>query len=236
MNYSNQKQLLYETAHFIRTNVLELDYKTPCNMIELCRKTGISKIEFLPFKTVGLRGMAILSENNSGDIILLNDKLSNSERNFYCAHEMIHLFMHRNTGGSTFQCYQTVHPNQDSFLEWQANECGAELVIPYRDFFKIVKQNVDSMHTSMDYKRLKLHLMERYGVSKTVIEIKFESLKYELYQYLHGTHMDRIEFLSSTAQQRRNISVPSFNDIERKLYYKELQKIVKNKKDRCIDV
>ena len=88
----------------------------------------------------------------------------------------------------------------------------------------------------MDYKKFKLQLMERYGVSKTVVDIKFESLKYELYQYLSGIPIDHIQFLSFSAQQRHNISVPSFNDIEKKLFYKELQEIVKRKKDLCIDV
>ena len=231
MNYSNQKQLLYETAHFIRTNVLELDDKTPCNIVKICRENRLSDVAFLPFKTSGLRGMAVLSEMEGQDIILLNEKLTYYERNFYCAHELMHLLIHRKAGGATFQCYQTIHPNQNSFLEWQANEGGAELVIPYRDFFIVVKQNLDKLHTSVDYKKFKLQLMERYGVSKTVVDIKFESLKYELYQYLSGIPIDHIQFLSFSAQQRHNISVPSFNDIEKKLFYKELQEIVKRKKD-----
>ena len=236
MNYSNQKQLLYETAHFIRTNVLELDDKTPCNIVKICCENRLSDVAFLPFKTSGLRGMAVLSEMEGQDIILLNEKLTYYERNFYCAHELMHLLIHRKAGGATFQCYQTIHPNQNSFLEWQANEGGAELVIPYRDFFIVVKQNLDKLHTSVDYKKFKLQLMERYGVSKTVVDIKFESLKYELYQYLSGIPIDHIQFLSFSAQQRHNISVPSFNDIEKKLFYKELQEIVKRKKDLCIDV
>ena len=60
------------------------------------------KLERIPFKTRGLRGMSYPGARPQPDIILLNSKRSEIEQNFDCGHEMVHLAIHRNLNKKVF--------------------------------------------------------------------------------------------------------------------------------------
>jgi hypothetical protein len=57
-----------------------------------------------------------------------------------------------------------------------------------------------------------------------VITIRFESLKYEIYQYLNGVPLDRLDILSRKQLWKRGIQIRSFNDIEKSLLQEEAKR------------
>lgn len=57
--------------------------------------------------------------------ILLNSSLSFPEKNFYGTHELIHIYTNTDNPGQSFNCYDTVKPDQNSYIEWIANEGAA---------------------------------------------------------------------------------------------------------------
>ena len=67
-------------------------------------------------------------------------------------------------------------------------------------------------------------------MTETVIKYRFESLKYEINQYLNGTPLNEIEILSLNKQRVKGINIKSLNDIEDDLFWKEspLKKICAN--------
>lgn len=72
------------------------------------------------------------------DIILLSSRLTCRERGFYAVHEWLHLCWHRDASKSPFLCGEYRFPQQDSFLEWQANEGAAEILMPWRQVVELV--------------------------------------------------------------------------------------------------
>mgnify|MGYP001014783522 CR=1 FL=1 len=57
-----------------------------------------------------------------------------------------------------------------------------------------------------------------------MITIRFESLKYEIYQYLNGVPLDRLDILSRKQLWKRGIQIRSFNDIEKSLLQEEAKR------------
>jgi hypothetical protein len=57
-----------------------------------------------------------------------------------------------------------------------------------------------------------------------VITLRFESLKYEIYQYLNGVPLDRLDILSRKQLWKRGIQIRSFNDIEKSLLQEEAKR------------
>lgn len=174
------------------------------------------QVESGPFKTKGLQAMVKINFDEKGTaLIMLNDYRCKDEQNFDCAHELIHIAYHQCTGAQSFQCYEKALPTQNPYLEWQANEGGAELLVPYRLLLPRIKAN-DNMILSgwSEIYRLKEKLAEDFGVSMGVINIRFESLRYEIDHYLNGTPIEKIELLSHNQQKQRGIVVKSINDLE----------------------
>lgn len=214
------KKRLYEIIEDIRTNFLKVatnDY--PLNLIEMCKEDDAVFVEYVPFKTRSLRGMAVVDHTAGGtDIILLNSNRPAIEHNLVCAHELIHLLLHRHLGASSFNCYDTIQSSQNSYIEWQANEGGAELLAPYKDILPIIKDNFPFTNYHQ-IRSLRNQLAARFNVTTTVIEMRLESLKYEIEQYLSGVDINDLEIISLTKQKERGIRVTSLNDLESQLFY-----------------
>lgn len=94
--------------------ITESDY--PLDTVEICKCLDIADLSYIPFNTVSLKAMAVMS--NEKDQIFLRDGQARSEHNFFCGHEMIHLFWHRDDSTTVFNCYDKVTPHQNTFLEW----------------------------------------------------------------------------------------------------------------------
>lgn len=120
----SEKELLYKKILRMKCFLVF----APCQYgINIVRRWDYGiKLERIPFKTRGLRGMSYPGARPQPDIILLNSKRSEIEQNFDCGHEMVHLAIHRNLNKKVFNCFdRSTAPNQDPFLEWQANEGAA---------------------------------------------------------------------------------------------------------------
>lgn len=171
------------------------------------------RMDTVPFKTKGLRGMAIVGEAPDPDIILLNAARTIMEQNFDCVHEMVHLFKHRKLDKKTFNCFDKVAATQDPFLEWQANEGAAEFLVPYSIFIPLAKEFLDFSFTKINIDAFKTYASNIFKVPPAVIKYRLDSLKYEMYQYYAGIDIKNIKILSMHQQAKLNIAVISFNDI-----------------------
>nr|DAF98360.1 MAG TPA: IrrE protein [Siphoviridae sp. ctnNB1] len=196
------KESLYKRVQNIR-NQLKITFNDyPIDSQYLCRESLGKKIGYAPFKTPALRGIASLDKSNpKNDVILLNKFRSKVEQNFDCAHEFIHTVAHRKLQDRTsFSCFETVTKKQDPFIEWQANEGAAELLVPYKDFIPtyitLSQKNARNWYGTPPLKELS----ERYNVTETVIQNRISSLNYEIYQYMEHGDINRIEILSQNKQ------------------------------------
>ena len=145
---------------------------------------------------------------------MLNARHSVEELNFDCGHELIHLTKHRGLGLSSFHCFDTLKPKQDPFIEWEANEGAAELTVPYRSFLPLLSDAYPQLRTWQDMDFLRYRLARRYQVTETVIAYRMESLKYEFFQYLSGTPLEDLHFLSRRELSKQGVSILSLNELE----------------------
>lgn len=207
------KAELYESISEIRGyfNIGWNDY--PINCISCCKSTYGIEVNIVPFRTKGLRGMAVIGDRNQNDLILLNEHRSNNELNFDCGHELMHLCFHRKRKKS-FNCFQKVLPQQNKYIEWQANEGSAEFLIPYKLFLPLVKQYYDTFYSWQNIMHFRAIAAEMFNVSESVINYRLENLKYELDQYLAGVPLEKVNILSSSQQLIRNIHVQSIVEKE----------------------
>lgn len=222
MNTHVSKEGVYHRVDSLRELFKISAESYPLNVRSLCEKTGRITLRDIPLETRGLRGVAVLSHDNTHDIILLNSCRSMAEQNFDCGHELYHVAFHRDAG-DTFNCLEHVKPCQNRFLEWQANEGSAELTVPYLMLLPDIKKECSHLKEWNDFNLLKFHLSREFGVTEAVIKFRFESLKFEIQQYLNGISLNNLQILSQSQQKSQNINVKSFNDIADELMKKELE-------------
>lgn len=200
------KKELYEKVEDIR-NVLDIklsDY--PIFIEKFIENT--TTIEKVPFSTHGIRGLAFTG-NAAKPCIILNANLSSSESNFYCGHEVIHMLLHPSKSHTTFTCYDSIRQNQNGFMEWQANEGSAELLMPYRI---VIPEYVDlKMKASLGFWPYDGDvfdvLADRYHLTHTVCYNRISSLSYEIQQFERGVPLDTLQILSKAALRAAGISV-----------------------------
>jgi len=206
------KSDLYRYIARIRGHGGDYVKKHPINAVALCREQFGINVGYHSFVTPGLKGMANAGKTHREDVIILNNGLTVAENNFFCAHELIHLGAHRKAEGQSFTCYEKALPQQDSYIEWVANEGAAELLVPMDVILPMLKQQLPDCHCWEDFFDLKSDLAEYFGVTQQVIVTRIESLKYEIDQYMNGVPLDRIRVLSRKQQDREGIRVQSLND------------------------
>lgn len=218
MSYTTKRDL-YRAINRFRC---EYSIEHTDNVAAECERRGWAKVIDYPFTTIGLKGVSYLARNEQErNLIILRKALSQEEKNFTCAHELIHVKFHSHLHIATFQCFDKVRPNQNSILEWQANEGAAELLVPMEEFLPKIKENLPSLKTWQDIENFDFELAKYFSTTSGVIKIRYEDLKYEIQQYLGGVSLENIELLSRKMQQRRGIKAESLNDIEDKLWQKD---------------
>lgn len=226
------KSDLYKAVNEIRCFAGIDEYNGTVDIKDICSNKYHIKIASIPFKTQGLRGMAsIAMGEDNDDVILLNSRQTEEEQNFICGHELMHLILHRNKNIQSFNCFEKVMPNQDNFLEWQANEGSAELIVPYYKFLPDIKDAKPSFKRWNDIYSFKLDMAEKYHVSYAVISVRCESLKYEIDQYLRGVELDELAILSNTKQSYIGLHCKSLNDLENEMLGREHNILDKNRLD-----
>ncbi len=191
----NAKKDLYELVDRVRRNA-GISIGTPIRVLSLCQTLRDVSVVFHEFDTQGFCGAAFAGPKEN--TIVLNNTRSRIEQNFDCGHELIHLLKHRGLNGGIFQCFST----QNSFLEWEANEGSAQLIVPYQDF---IPRFVSCLQSNYPVWGIQEELAEFYGVSSQVIRIRLNSLSYEIDQYRRGVPLEGLELLSRSKQQKRGI-------------------------------
>ena len=212
------KEQLYSNISEIRNHLTANGFTYPLNIFDICSKYANIAISSLPFKTKGLRGMAVLAkDHNDINCILVNSNISASEQNFHGMHELMHITFEDERSGQVFKCYEKTMPFQDAYKEWIANEGAAELLVPYADFipfFCNVYADFRSKNGMYKYgnKDILTVLSSRYGVSDMVIKNRISSLSYEIDQFNRGISFGNMDFLSYTQQKRYGIVTTNYID------------------------
>ena len=132
------KEQLYRKVQGIHQMLEKSGIFPPFTIEKICERFQNILIEYVPLKTRGLRGIvALATEDEPDNCILIDAFLSKEEQYFHSMHEFMHISLHQNADSKTFQCYDRVRPNQNEALEWQANEGAGELIMPYRQFIPL---------------------------------------------------------------------------------------------------
>lgn len=215
------KAQLYNSINKIRNHLISNGFTYPLNIFDICSKYKNLSISAIPFKTKGLRGMAVLAQNDDDiNCILVNSNISASEQNFHGIHELMHITFENDNSGQTFQCYEKTMPFQDAYKEWIANEGAAELLVPYTDFIPFFcnvyadfKRSNGICKQKYGDKDILSVLSSRYSVSDMVIKNRISSLSYEIDQFIKGISLQNVSLLSYTQQRRNGIIATNYVDI-----------------------
>lgn len=217
------KSGLYHYVEWLREQ-FQVDFSSyPINTIELCGKIDSLNLQYHDFRTDGFCGAILLGSKS--DTMILNSQRSFEEQNFDCGHETVHMTKHRNKGIDSFSCMELKVKRDPSvsFYEWEANEGSAEFLVPYHELLPRLKNEMSHLKEWNDIRFFKFQQAEHFKVSEAVINFRFESLKYETYQYLNGASINSLKILSRSQQEAKKIQVQSLNDFEDKLFQKELK-------------
>lgn len=212
------KRELYEKIRELKKLILSVGIKYPLDIFDICSKFENVDISLCDFKTNGLRGMAVVADNESDlNCILVNSNLSYEEQNFHGVHELIHIYTSEPNCGNTFNCYDKLKPFQSSYIEWIANEGAAELMIPYDEILLYIKDIIDLQNSSVtSIYEITEAISKKYNVTSTVAHNRLNNLKFEIWQYLNGIPLDKIEILSKNSQKKLGIDMDLIFNIENK--------------------
>lgn len=216
------KQGLYKEVAKLKNHLGFEENQYNIDLVNHLFRIGIL-IQQLPYKTKGLRGMAVLGDDKNEDIIILNESRNLQEQNYDCGHEAIHLSLHRTVGLNSFNCFDNIAEKQNPFYEWHANEGAAEMLVPYKELLPIIKTNKKYLNDYYDIESFKEYLSDVFFVPSAVIKYRFDNLKYEIHQYLSGTNIRDIELLSLNQQKKHGINIKSINDISHEDLIKKME-------------
>lgn len=217
ISYIDKKEL-YNIVDRRRRKFEITDDDYPLNIFEFCSYINNVQIIQAPFVTHGLRGMVkIAKQKGENHIIIVNSNLSFEEQNFQGFHELMHAAT-ADKAGTFLNYYERVRPNQDSYLEWLANEGAAEFTVPYKMLLPLVKENYPYMTKNWGTSRFCNLYADNFSVSPIVMQNRIDSLKYEISQYVNGVPLDKIEILSNNKQKQRGIHVKSLVEIEKERF------------------
>ena len=191
----SEKEKLYKRIDSLR-RYFSIDPST--TVLEILKNYNCYNIEYAKFNNPGLCAIAMVGEKV--DTIVLNSKRTSQEQNFDCGHELIHLCLHRNEAES-FNCFNRCLPQQNSFIEWQANEGAAQLLVPYQDF---IPKFFDLLYNRPNYDLVD-YLAWHYFVPERVIQYRIANLSFELDQYGRGVPIDKLRHLSN--RQLKNMQI-----------------------------
>lgn len=198
MGYNAKADLYHFVDQFRERNGIPLN--APLNVLSFL--SGVSNVDVVhhSFETHGFCGAAFFGPKKS--TIVLNQARTEFEQNFDCGHEMIHLGKHREINDGVFKCFES---DQNSFYEWEANEGSAQLLVPYQTFIPSFVDCYDKLQKRHDFD-LYGCLSDTYQVSPRVIDIRMDSLAYEIDQYRQGVTLENLNILSRTQRKRMGIT------------------------------
>ncbi len=130
-----------------------------------------------PFQTKGFHGFIVTSDDKRRARIVLNSLRSPEEQAFDLSHELIHYALHPPT--------REVH-SRAPFLEWQADEGAAELLLPrvrLLDFLYEARARIREPSQADALIRL---LARRQGVTAAMVRRRIWSLRLDAVQVLGG--------------------------------------------------
>ncbi len=143
---NSARQALYAQIDALRTNLPEGDL--------LYTAGRLVPVQFHRFDSRKLGAVLI-----GGSVIVVNSARPIPCQRFSLAHELVHYYLH-----------QGMESQNNPFLEWQANEGAAELLLPRQEVLKLAA----SHHSTMG--SLPRLLANRFGVSETVARYKLKSM------------------------------------------------------------
>lgn len=217
------KHQLYARVDSIREEFAILNNIPVLDTKEFLTQVPNLQIASVPFVTSALHGICSFGKSGESDVILLNANRSLTERNFDGMHEFIHIHEHRGEPKDSFRCYDRVTDKQNSFLEWQANEGAAEMLVPYRDFIpRFYRHFCEMKQDPFDGVPIQAKLADFYSVSTQVIENRIQSLSYEIHQYSQGVPICEIVLMSHAQQKRQGIQPPDYNDIYNSAFIQDI--------------
>lgn len=211
------KEELYERVHQCKNEIGLSTNEYGFAMPELCLEKKINLL-YQSFHTKALRGMASIGSVPEHDVIILNSDRSHTEQNFDCCHEFMHLKIHCDLDDKIFNCINTLYIKQDDYIEWQANEGAAEMLMPYKEILSHVKMFYSNEKNPYNVFDVKDYLSIEFSVTGKVIEYRLESLRHELWQHANGVQVNDVEVLSACQRFKKGIKTPSLHEITR-LYH-----------------
>lgn len=146
-----------------------------------------------------MRGIVRIAKNrDENHVILLNENKSFVEQNYHGFHELTHILT-VDEPGTTLNCFGNTRPNQNSYIEWLANEGAAEFLMPYKEILPIIRNESKTFDEhSMPIFDLSEKLSNMYNVSTVVVQNRISSLSYEIWQYLSGrTYMNNLQIFNN---------------------------------------
>lgn len=175
-------------------------------LFSMCPDVKINKMDF---GTDLIGGAIYLGKHKS--TLLVNTALNLRDQNFGSMHEFVHYTWHPKMH---YCCFEGGISKNNAVLEWQANEGAAQILVPYKDFIPRLIDMIgvmeDNYWTEYDlYETLAYH----YQVNPVVINYRIASLDNEIYQYLGGTPINKIQFLSNRKKMERNIPLDAMRKI-----------------------
>lgn len=218
------KQDLYTLIDYIRDS-FKINVKEPFNVPRFFKDNFQDIIIYEPhkFNDTKIGGFLIKNKFPNKSYIITNSSKEPISTIFDFTHEMMHFLLHpedRKYYISSSLC------DIDNF-EWQANEGAAELLVPYKRFIPHFVNNIKNCNSKKDYIDLLMYLSNKYVVSTAILEYRITGLKYEIRQYEKGVPIDKIHFLSKTAQEQQGIFITSYSELFKSKKI-ELKSIISN--------
>lgn len=215
---------LYNFVQCMKYDILAIrDSDYPIKILDRISSIDSIEVEYHKFTTKGLCGLAFLGQKS--DTIVLSELRTDLERNFDGAHEFLHITKHADEKIDHFECFGTAtKATQNQALEWQANEGAAELLIPYSLLLPEIKKSFPTLKSWNDFHDFKINMARKFYVTDAVMTYRFESLKYEIFQYLSGTPLSKLKIVSNRKQLRAGVNLKSLNDMECELLSKEYER------------
>ena len=142
------------------------------------------------FSTAGLHGFIVTSPDKNRATIVLDTRRSDKEQMFDLSHELIHFALHPPT--------DRAH-GYSPFMEWQANEGAAELLLPRALLLRILSETRERIRTPDDAALLVRSLARRQGIRETVVRWRMWSLRQDAARTLAGEDPKTLPLLPQRA-------------------------------------
>ncbi len=196
------KAQLYQYVEQFRQSIGITAYPVDCLSVARQHCENLI-IETLNFQSDTICG--ILHREKGLTTIALNASRTPQQQNFDCGHELMHYCLHADSG-SSFIC-EMQPDTQDVHKEWQANEGTSELLMPYKLFIPMISYTLPADETEP-----MLHVPGNggkvcrfFGVTSGMVQVRVQSLQYEIAQFRQGVSLDNIS-VKSKRQQREMAS------------------------------